>query len=115
MAHALHNMVEDVCQAKAVSAIPLDPLATRKKGSKADEVVTSLCPELQPTPSGVDLLKYIRNVSFVSKWLFSDLLSFFLISTPQRTCPSICQPFSFVVALPKGRLSFFRIDLVHAK
>ena len=43
MAHALHKMVLDKC------------------GPNARE----LCTELRPAPSGRELLKYIRNVSFI--------------------------------------------------
>jgi hypothetical protein len=49
MAHALHNMLEDVC------------------GKKGD-----MCSEMTPVPSGIDLLKYIRNVSFTSESLKDD-------------------------------------------
>lgn len=44
MAHALHNMLVDVCGTGGV-----------------------VCPAMDPLPSGVELLKYIRNVSFTSK------------------------------------------------
>lgn len=43
MAHALHKMILDKC------------------GPNARE----LCTELRPAPSGRELLKYIRNVSFI--------------------------------------------------
>jgi hypothetical protein len=46
MAHALHNMLQDVCGKDGI-----------------------LCPAMTPLPSGVDLLKHIRNVSFTSKQL----------------------------------------------
>lgn len=45
MAHAVHRMIADVC------------------GPNARE----LCAELRPAPSGKELLKYIRNVSFIGK------------------------------------------------
>jgi len=45
MAHALHNMLHDVCGSGRV-----------------------VCPAMDPLPSGVDLLKYIRNVTFTSKF-----------------------------------------------
>ena len=44
MAHALHNLISDVCD----------------KGGK-------ICATTTPAPSGIDLLKYIRNVTFTSK------------------------------------------------
>ena len=51
MAHAVHKMIGDVC------------------GSHSGE----LCAELKPAPQGKDLLKYIRNVSFIGKqWLPVD-------------------------------------------
>lgn len=46
MAHAVHRMIADVC------------------GPNARE----LCAELRPAPSGKELLKYIRNVSFIGKY-----------------------------------------------
>ena len=45
MAHAVHQMFRDVC------------------GPDARE----LCAELSPAPQGKDLLKYIRNVSFIGE------------------------------------------------
>lgn len=47
MAHAVHEMIRDVCGPGA-----------RK-----------LCAKLKPAPQGKDLLKYIRNVSFIGKLL----------------------------------------------
>jgi metabotropic glutamate receptor 6/7/8 len=47
MAHALHNLIVDVCG---------------KEGK--------ICSSITPAPSGIDLLKYIRNVSFTSKLEF---------------------------------------------
>ena len=46
MAHALHNMLEEVCGREG-----------------------KICPAMTPVPSGIDLLKYIRNVSFTSKFI----------------------------------------------
>lgn len=45
MAHAVHQMVVDVCGPNA----------------------RQLCAELRPAPPGRELLKYIRNVSFEGK------------------------------------------------
>lgn len=47
MAHAVHQMIRDVC------------------GPEARE----LCAKLKPAPQGKDLLRYIRNVSFIGKSL----------------------------------------------
>uniref|UniRef100_T1J4D3 G-protein coupled receptors family 3 profile domain-containing protein n=1 Tax=Strigamia maritima TaxID=126957 RepID=T1J4D3_STRMM len=43
MAHALHNMMNDVCLNSSIT----------------------LCPQMQPKPEGHQLLSYIRNVSFM--------------------------------------------------
>ena len=54
MAHAVHQMIRDVCGPEA-----------RK-----------LCAKLRPAPQGKDLLKYIRNVSFIGKFLHRLILIF---------------------------------------
>lgn len=65
MAHAVHRMIADVC------------------GPNARE----LCAELRPAPSGKELLKYIRNVSFIGKYepglghFFFRRLTFFRFSS----------------------------------
>ena len=59
MAHALHNMLEDVCGKEGI-----------------------LCPAMTPLPSGVDLLKHIRNVSFTSKKPFK----FQSVEQSKKTC-----------------------------
>jgi hypothetical protein len=61
MAHAVHRMIADVC------------------GHDARE----LCDELKPAPSGRNLLKYIRNVNFIGKYIGRFLfLFFFFVSLP---------------------------------
>ncbi|XP_065350296.1 metabotropic glutamate receptor 3-like isoform X1 [Cloeon dipterum] len=45
MAHAIHNLISDVCGSEPFS----------------------LCDKLRPAPPGVDLLEYIRNVSFTGR------------------------------------------------
>lgn len=60
MAHALHNMVEDSCGGHKF---------TQDKNGRV-----KLCSKLYPAPSGPDLLKYIRNVSFVSKSILQSKL-----------------------------------------
>ncbi len=50
MAHALHNLIVDVCG---------------KEGK--------ICSAISSSPMGINLLKYIRNVSFTSKSDFGAL------------------------------------------
>ena len=86
MAHALHKMITDICEAAAddddddedgsdldrrLSSLPpvgsTRTTATTATKAKRRKSASALCPDVWPTPSGQDLLKYIRNVSFTSK------------------------------------------------
>jgi hypothetical protein len=60
MAHAVHRMIADVC------------------GHDARE----LCDELKPAPSGRNLLKYIRNVNFIGKYIGRFLFLCVNVSLP---------------------------------
>jgi len=57
MAHAIHNMIADVCGTNPFT----------------------LCDKLRPAPSGVELLTYIRNVNFTGekniKFFLPDFLN----------------------------------------
>jgi hypothetical protein len=71
MAHAIHDMIADVCGTNPFR----------------------LCDKLRPAPPGVDLLTYIRNVSFTGKGLKKSLerlleiaiVFFFCLKGPQGT------------------------------
>ncbi len=66
MAHALDQMVSDSCGAPMIG--PLTKEEALKSRSR------HLCAELTPKPDGAELLKYVRNVSFVSKsWIIRIL------------------------------------------
>ncbi len=77
MAHALHRMVADVCGAnKKKKGRRLKDVFPNKNSkyedrdeeeSEEEDTMPALCAELSPTPTGPELLKYIRNVSFTSK------------------------------------------------
>ena len=67
MAHALDSMVRTTCEEPLIG-----PLSRHKAEAEAAAGFFGsrwLCPALLPKPDGADLLAYVRNVSFVSKFV----------------------------------------------
>ena len=67
MAHALDSMVRNTCEEPLIG-----PLSRHKAEAEAAAGFLGsrwLCPALLPKPDGADLLAYVRNVSFVSKFV----------------------------------------------
>ena len=67
MAHALDSMVRDTCEKPLIG-----PLSRPEAEAEAAAGIFGsrwLCPALLPKPDGADLLAYVRNVSFVSKFI----------------------------------------------
>ena len=66
MAHALDSMVRTTCDDPLIG--PLSRHEAEAEAAAGFFGSRWICPALLPKPDGADLLAYVRNVSFVSKF-----------------------------------------------